>query len=401
MLPERRSLFPLSQAAIATVLSIAVTVCSACQPLMPVVSPTAEPSATLAPTPRPTATPTPLPTLTATPSPSPTATLLPPVQVGPDSYPENTNPLTGLPADDSTALDRRPLLIKISNSPPIVRPQSGISFADLIFEYYVEGGWTRFAALFYSQGADHIGSVRSARLIDLQLAPAYDALLVFSGGSRGVIDTIRESDLYPWNVISPQFGYGEPYFVRFYRDDLPLEHTLFTDTAQLWQWAADRNVRHPPTFGTPGMAFRVGPPDGGIPARTVRIDYARTTAEWRFDPVSGAYLRWTDGIPHTDALTGQQLAFDNVVVISAYHDEVDLFPEKYHGAEKSIAIEVTGEGPAMLLRDGQAFDGRWVRVGEKDMFSFVGPDGEPLLFRPGQTFFQVIRGGFEQVTIEP
>lgn len=325
----------------------------------------------------------------------------PPTPIGPGAYPPNVNPLTGLPVDDPAVLDRRPLLIKISNAPPVVRPQSCLNSADLIFEYYVEGGWTRFAALFYSRDCHHVGSVRSARLPDLQIAPAYDAILVFSGGSMGVVDTIRTSALYPWDVISPQFGYGEPWFVRFYREGLALEHTLFTDTALLWQLADDRGVRRTPRFRTPGMAFSSLPPQGGLPASVARLDYARTSAEWRYDPTRGAYLRWTDGLPHTDALTGEQVAFENVVVIGSYLEEVTLFPEKYGDAEKSLYIELTGSGPAALLRDGQVFDARWVREGEGDMFSLVGPHGDPLPLRPGRTFFQVIRSGFETLITQP
>ncbi len=321
--------------------------------------------------------------------------------IGPDDYPRNINPLTGLAVDDPAVLARRPLLVKISNAPSEVRPQSGIGSADVIIENYAEGGWTRFAAIFYSQDVGHVGSVRSVRLVDLQLAQAFDAIMVFSGGSRGVIDTVRLSPLYPYNTISPQFGYGEPYFVRFPRPGLAYEHTLFTDTNVLRQWLAEKNVRQEPRFQTPGMAFWSILPTGGTPATAATLDYAMTRVTWRYDSLSGDYLRWTDNTPHTDALTGQQLAFDNVIVISAYHDEIELFPEKYFGEEKSLYIELQSEGPMTLLRDGQAFDGRWHRKDEHDMFSFTTPDGKVLPLKPGRTFFQIIRVGFEQLVIEP
>ncbi len=368
---------------------LAAALLIACAPA-PAAAPTPTPQPTdLPPSPTFTPAPTPIADPTATPPP-PTATPAPPQAIGPGDYPPGVNPLTGLPVDDPSVLQRRPLLIKISNSPPIVRPQSGLNTADLIFEYYVEGGWTRFAAIFYSKGVDHVGSVRSGRLVDLQLSHALDALWVFSGASLGVLDTIRASDLYPYDVISPQFGYAEPYFVRFPRGDLPVEHTLFTDTAQLWQLAADRKVRATPRILTePGLAFDAVPPDGGIPARSATIDYNKTHVEWRYDAVSGEYLRWTDNIPHTDALTGQQVAIQNVVVMSAYHELQELFPEKYFGKEKSWYIELTGNGQATLLRDGQAYDGRWVRTRPDDMFTFVDVNGNPLMFKPGRTFFQI------------
>ena len=347
----------------------------------------------------PTDIPSPTATRAATPSPAPEVTAEPPI--GPVSYPPNVNPLTGLTVADPAVLARRPLLIKISNAPPVVRPQSGIGEADLIFEHYAEGGQTRFSAIFYSQGVSHVGSVRSTRLIDLQLAPAYDAILVFSGGSLGVIDTLRQSKLYPYNAISPEFGYGPPYFVRFPRQGLAFEHTLFTDTAQLWQWTIDKKVRQLPKFSAPGMAFRQTPPTGGVPAISASIAYIMTTAAWRYDALTGDYLRWTDGIPHTDALTGAQLAVQNVIVISANHQEVNLFPEKYFGKEKSIEIDLQGQGPMTLLRDGLAFDGVWHRKDEHDMLTFTDASGRTLYLKPGKTFFQIIRTGFERLILGP
>jgi hypothetical protein len=376
-------------------LTLVWLILTGCQSVAAQPTPTVSPAPTNTPTRLPS--PSPEPTLTAV----PTTVTPPPKMIGPEDYSQNINPLTGAVVDTPALLARRPLLVKISNAPPEVRPQSGTGSTDIIIENYAEGGWTRFAAIFYSRDVGHVGSVRSVRLVDLQLAQAFDAIMVFSGGSRGVIDTVRLSPLYPYNTISPQFGYGEPYFVRFPRQGLAYEHTLFTDTNVLRQWLAEKAVRQEPHFQTPGMAFLSILPEDGSAATTARLDYSKTHVAWRYDPLSGDYLRWTDNIPHTDALTGQQLAFENVIVISAYHDEVDLFPEKYFGEEKSLYIELQGEGPMTLLRDGQAFEGRWHRKNERDMFSFTTSDGEVLPLKPGRIFFQIIRAGFEQLVLQP
>ena len=105
-------------------------------------SPTANATATTSPS----ATPTPLPTIT----PSPAITPLYPVKgYGPSNFPADVDPLTGLPVSDPSLLQRRPMLIKVSNLPRNVRPQWGLSLADVVFEYYTEEGSTRFAAIFY------------------------------------------------------------------------------------------------------------------------------------------------------------------------------------------------------------------------------------------------------------
>ncbi|MEJ2149382.1 MAG: DUF3048 C-terminal domain-containing protein [Chloroflexota bacterium] len=131
------------------------------------------------------------------------------------------------------------------------------------------------------------------------------------------------------------------------------------------------------------------------------MDYARTSVSWQYDPISGRYLRWTDGIPHNDALTGEQLAFENVVVVRVFHEEIDILPEMFYGVEKSIEIRIWGTGPATLLRDGEMFEGVWYRLNDGDMFTFTDFSGEPLYLKPGRTFFQVARPGFEPLVVQP
>jgi len=176
---------------------------------------------------------------------------------------------------------------------------------------------------------------------------------------------------------------------------------MYTDTSELWSWADERNVRAEPSFKGPGFVFHPLAPEGGTPATTAALEYVKTQIFYRYDPVSERYLRWTDGIPHTDSSTGQQLGFENVIVLGSTLELVNLFPEKYFGAETSLYIEMTGTGPATLLRDGQAFTGRWVREGEDDRISFVGADGQPLVMKPGHTFIHIVRTGYEELITEP
>ncbi len=55
------------------------------------------------------------------------------------------------------------------------RPQFGLSQADVVYEYLMEGyGITRFSAIYYGQPSSQIGPVRSARLINYYMGALYD-----------------------------------------------------------------------------------------------------------------------------------------------------------------------------------------------------------------------------------
>ena len=107
-------------------------------------------------------------------------------------------------------------------------------------------------------------------------------------------------------------------------------------------------------------------------------------------------MRSVLGEPHRDELTGEQIVARNVVAIYANHLDTDIVedstgPRIYY----SIEIQIWGEGRAIVFRDGQAFEGRWVRPQRSDLIRFVDDVGNPIPLKPGNTWIQVVPFGFE------
>lgn len=331
---------------------------------------------------------------------------LPPTQAmqlgpfGPDSYPPDVNPLTGLPVSDPAVLNRRPLAVKVSNDVR-ARPQSGLSFADLVYEHYTEGGVTRLTAIYYSQSAERVGSLRSGRLIDLEIVPMYDAIYTSSGFSTGVMDRMSQASWVARNFAS-SFGYGEPYLVRIEMENVSYEHTLFAIPDRLWELATQKVLNQPPDL-TPGMAFYSVPPAGGKPITqiTIHYDYDAFKVEWRYDPTTGKYLRLQAGQPHLDALTGQQLSADNVILVSAMHVQTDILEDTYGTDHYSAEIQIWGEGTLTLFRDGQRYEGQWHRQNPEEMLAFTDLSGNVLYLKPGQTWIEMIPIGFDGLIALP
>lgn len=350
----------------------------------------------------------------------PSATPTPPLgAVGPDLYPPDVNPLTGLPVDDPALLERRPIIVKVSNSPPLVRPQAGIGQADLVFEHYTEAGITRFSALFYTHAPERVGSIRSARLIDYELVPMYQGILAFSGASIGVDKRIYgnaavaqqlcrghadyaqcEQDVAAAGPVGDtppsEFAtrayrgvlYGPPYYWR--DDSISVPHNMFVNVARLWELAAASGENERPDLR--GMAFHPQPqPEHAGPALALDVRYRTTLANWVYDAESRRYLRFTDGQPHFDANTGQQVSADNVVVLYAGHYLTDIIESQWQDTiHWSVQITVWPEGEAIVLRDGLRYNLRWLRPGRAELISFVMEDGSPFYLRPGSTWFQLV-----------
>jgi hypothetical protein len=377
---------------------------TACQSVKPIIQPSTEtpiPTRTRLPsTPTANASPMPQPTPTAS---APTVTPLPTADTRVQStFPPEVNPLTGEKVSDPTILNRRPLAIKVSNYPQEVRPQRGLSQADLVFEHLLEGV-TRLTAVFYSQTPELVGSVRSARYLDLEIAQMYKPFLAYSGSSGGIRLKIGSA---PWfnRVISPDWGVpesGNP-FVRLPEVSKYYEHTLFAKPALLFKWAQEHRMDNSRQDLT-GMAFSDAPLGPAQAALTVTVPYAWRTSRpseivrWRYDPAAGHYLRSEDGVDAKDANNNRPISAANVIIVYAPHvtdctiqeNPLGIDPDCQTPGQFSIQIQIWGSGPVQIIRDGKVQSGRWVRTKPEDMLTFVGDDGKPLPLKRGNSWFQI------------
>ena len=304
-----------------------------------------------------------------------------------DEFPADVNPLTGLQVKDPTVLNRRPMVVKISNAPVLVRPQAGIGAADIVFEHYAEGGLTRFSAIFYSQAPDRVGSIRSARLIDTELMPMFGGLLIFSGASTGVETLLNNADYA--NRLFKGVLFGQPYFWRDETIDVP--HNMFMNPNEVWKKATEEGINQRPKLH--GLSFdKMVPGNNKAVVNKIDIRYRATRVIWKYDSALGLYRRSADGQGHFDANTMQQITAANVVVIFADHQFTDILESEFQNNKSySIQINLMGQGDAMLFRDGQQYNGRWVRDDKNSIIGLRTLNGAILPLKPGQTWFQIVQ----------
>ena len=360
------------------ILSVVLVACGQATPAA-TPTPTSLPSTEI---PASTETPTPLPTGTPTITPTP---LYPPEGYGPSNFPAEVDPLTGLKIANPALLDRRPMVIKVSNLPRNVRPQWGLSLADIVFEYYTEEGSTRFAGVFYGNDAEMVGPIRSGRFIDADIVRGYKAVFAFGSAYVAELNRFRNSDFADRLVIegpnSPLTRY-EPNGANY----------LVVKTADLSAFATKKGITNT-RQDLNGMFFKLDPPGGGQPANQVIVRYSGSIYNrWDYDTASDKYLRFSDSedafggnesekyAQLTDRLTNQPIAFDNVVVLYVNH-------EVYSPGIYDILFSGSGDGYA--LRDGQIYQVKWQRA-DTDVTSLTNPDGTPFAFKPGTTWFEVV-----------
>jgi hypothetical protein len=287
-----------------------------------------------------------------------------------------TYPLTGRPVDDAGRAGRPALVVKIDNAPQ-AWPQVGLGAADVIYEEVVEGGITRFLAVFQSTDAGLVGPVRSVRPIDPAIVTPLGGLFAYSGGAPKFQAMIRKA---PVQVV----GFDEA-SDAYHRDrSRKAPHNLFTTTQQLWAKAgADRHAPAPLfTYAVDGRSPD-GPNEKPLNGFTIVMGQ-RTTVGWDWDAGAKVWRRTTNGAPHVDQ-AGAQLGFDNVVLqLVQYRSTGDLDVGGNHVPE----ADIVGSGNAFLLADGKMIPGRWSKPDAATPTRFTDEQGGVLELKPGRTFVE-------------
>jgi hypothetical protein len=353
---------------------------------------TPAPSITFEPTPSstPYRSPTPKPTRTARPSATPSPTVPPIVRVIPQNFPDYANPLTGFPVADPALMERKPVIVKISNYPHGVRPQFGLSMADHVYEYYLEDGLTRFAGVFYGSDASQVGPIRSGRIFDATLLKMYNGIMVFNGADQKVVNYFTELDLTNSLVVERQG------VTPLWRDPTrPEPHNLFGDTAAISAHVTERGSENQRPDIVTNAFYSLGN-YGSDWAMQVFITYSYANyAYWEYDTTAHRYFRYQGNIDNlennpeyellTDSLNGQPIAADNVVVLFVPHE---FF---YKSSDTEIFdIKLVDQGNAYVFRDGKGNPAQWSRTTEDKPLSILDTNGGHFPLKPGVTFFQII-----------
>jgi hypothetical protein len=300
------------------------------------------------------------------------------------------DPLTGQEVADPSLLDRRPVMVKVSNFPREGRPHAGLSQADLVFEYSTGGGWNRFLAVYYGQNAEKVGPVRSGRIVDKWLVNMYQGVLGMMFASDQVFDQIR--DQLGIERVVRGTEHTCPALCNLHYDN-PI-YSWFANTAEMTAYYEKNAGAFSGRPNLDGMVFSTTASAGGTPGAEVTLHYGgNNEGQWKYDAATGKYLRWIDHIdkdgvfemvPLVDRNTGEQLAFSNVIVLYANYTTLNAKDSMHE-------IDLAGEqGRAMIFRDGQLYDGTWKSPNVESPLQFFDTDGSPFALQPGPSWIAIM-----------
>jgi hypothetical protein len=357
-------------------------------------TPTPEPTevALASDTPTPTAEPTPTSSPTATPTPLPT----------PSPTPQMVAATTSgilLPADQADIATRKPIAVMIDDHWG-ARPQSGLSYADIVYQGPAEGGIPRYMAFFQTHDAPEIGPVRSARPYFVAWAEEYRAIYVHMWGSPGAMNRLAtDNGKYIYNIDGLRYGGKSGYMWRVAFRVGP--HNLYTSTAKLRSLGQKLGGTAPMT--EPLFTFvDAAPASERLIGGSIQVVYPNNRVTYSYDHDTNTYPRSVSqqtskrgSMFDVDASNEQRIAPTNVILL---YMDMGLLPCQGHGCLKHrVDVRYVGSGKAVVFNNGQAIAAVWAKRSEYSptVIAYAsGPDkGKAVPLVRGQIFVQVVPTG--------
>lgn len=257
------------------------------------------------------------------------------------------------------------------------RPWSGLDKASMVFEAPVEGGITRFMALYDSSTTvAEIGPVRSARPYYVDWAAGYKAAYAHVGGSPAALDklvSLPTSTVFDINEFSNA--------ATFWRDQRRYApHNVYTSLELLRKNLTRKLATSTEAVVSWAYVDEATTTDRGDDASKIRIPYGGAyDVAWKYSREMNQYIRQSGSKPLTTR-NGEWLKANNVIVL--------LTDQKVLDEVGRLEVRTVGSGDATLYRNGKLHLVRWKRSPGEPL-RLEGRDGTDVVLNRGTTWITV------------
>lgn len=286
-------------------------------------------------------------------------------------------PLTHEERDNEDQAKKKIFAVMLDNHDD-ARPQAQISKADIIYEYRVEGEFTRYMALFQSNFPENVGPVRSARPYFVQTAKEYNAIYAHWGGSVAGLEEVKKRNVVDLDGIALEG-------IVFHRNKnvgKRAPHNGYISLPELENYLVEKGVDV--NDNTASLNFYDKEANiEGLDVGEITLNFNnRYKTNFIYDEATGKYKYIRQGQPVIDEATGQEFDTDNLVV---------LFQKGVvAGPKGTLKMANIGTGTGLLLQKGKLTPITWEKANEDARTILKYPDETEVKFYPGSSFFSIV-----------
>lgn len=258
---------------------------------------------------------------------------------------------------------------------PSARFQIGIDAADLLIETPVEGGLTRFTALYGGQPPDLVGPVRSLRPVSADLLAPFQPVVFTSGGQPFVLGAVEGAGA---TILTPEDSIG------FQSLERPQPHHVFVSPSV--------DVPAGVSFPAP---WEVGEWPGGEPATELTLPGPEGVS-WRFE--NDTWTRYEGEEPFLiqsgHEAEPEPLTRDTLILLVANQKSAGYTDST--GAQVPT-FDVVGGGELQVFHGGEVIEGTWFRSSQAEIYEFTDLDGDTLSVPAGSVYLGILAEGVDVI----
>lgn len=298
----------------------------------------------------------------------------------PEPEPEPTgipSPLSGIYAAEEVVNGR--IISVVFDNHPKAKWQSGLKDAEVIYEFPVEGPYTRYLGLYLINEPDSIGPIRSARPYFVTIAWQFDSIFVHVGGSEQAKADVRNLNMAEIDGLTS----SNQVFWRMSHKRAP--NNMYSSMEVLRAVQENRGYREMSEFE--GFLFDVeASPRTGDGAKDILITYNdENNTRYIYDSEIQRYERYKEGARHVDESDESGLYADNIIIQENSMRVLDK--------EGRLGITLEGQGEGKFISRGVVEDISWVKDNRKAKILYLNQDNEEISLSPGVTWIQVVKPG--------
>lgn len=281
-------------------------------------------------------------------------------------------PLRGTPIEAGTGSNAS-IAAKIDNH-VAARPQVGLDTTDIVFEELVEGGLTRYVAIWQSAIPKELGPVRSIRPMDPDIVSPFKGIIAYSGGQPRFVQLMKNTGVY--NAIHGQADTA----TTFYRTPTKIApHNVLVKAREV---IADHKKLKAPAqqFGYSLDTASSTAAKDGKPTEEIQLVFGPPSKpSWTWGPKAGAWVRWQNGVKDV-AASGARISATNIVVLRV-------------GVDTGLGVPKTdliGSGDAWVASGASYVKARWSKSSATSRIRLVDATGTAIRLAPGNTWIELV-----------
>lgn len=282
----------------------------------------------------------------------------------------------------------RPYAIIINNLPSAMKVQAGLDQAYMIYEFPIEGGYSRSLALFKDKTTNKIGTIRSARQNYIDYALENDAIFVHWGGNHPAYDVIKETKVTDIDAQSS----SKPFF-RDNPEKLATEHTGYTSLEKLINYATNTkkyrlttDVKSPLKYTTD--IIDLSKASDAKEAKTVELNYSGSyKLKYVYNENTGRYQRYYNNKEHKDYFNGNKFDTKNIIITLIGTGKVKGYTDTA-GTNYTDLYNI-GSGSGYYITNGYAREIKWSKESRSAQTKYTYNDGTEVNVNDGNTYINL------------